>query len=68
MIYLRSCPRCREGALEETYDIWGKYARCLTCGYYRDIHRLGHLQLSAMMEMRPTPFRLDYRGSIVFQL
>lgn len=35
MLYLKSCPRCH-GDIHLDSDRFGKYAKCLQCGFTRD--------------------------------
>jgi len=36
MIYLKQCPKCG-GDLSDDRDKYGKFIRCLQCGYMKDI-------------------------------
>ena len=36
MIFLKACPKCR-GDIVLDRDMYGGYARCLQCGYLKDV-------------------------------
>jgi hypothetical protein len=36
MLYIKSCPRCR-GDVHVDRDSWGAFAKCLQCGFSRDV-------------------------------
>ncbi len=36
MLYFKSCPRCK-GDVNVDSDSYGTYARCLQCGFARDL-------------------------------
>ena len=37
MIYLKACPRC-QGDIHITGDQYGRFAKCLQCGYEADVN------------------------------
>ncbi len=58
MVWLKSCPRCVNGALtlETEPDAW--CVRCLQCGYTKDVEDPIQVALSAMgVEQTPSPAR-----------
>lgn len=34
MLWLKQCPRCQQGDLHRSRDMWGDFVACLQCGYY----------------------------------
>ncbi len=36
MVPLRACPKCRLGDLVLARDMYGKYIKCMQCGYLND--------------------------------
>ena len=37
MLKLKSCPRCKEGAITFDSDQYGWYEYCIQCGYMHDL-------------------------------
>ncbi|MDP6072737.1 MAG: hypothetical protein QGG34_14465 [SAR202 cluster bacterium] len=36
MLFLKGCPRC-QGDMHINEDLYGRYRKCLQCGYMRDL-------------------------------
>ncbi len=38
MLWLKSCPRCTNGDVTLSQDVYGWFIFCLHCGYSKDLH------------------------------
>lgn len=58
MLYLRSCPHCRVGAVEVDYVAASAQFRCLNCGWRLDLDGAGRLASEAAKDgasRKPSP-------------
>ena len=59
VLIMKSCPKCKEGAIGVDRDQYGWYEYCIQCGYVRDlidIVELGQEQASGGKK-RQTPLK-----------
>ena len=43
VLILKSCPKCKTGAVGVDRDQYGWYEYCIQCGYVRDLISMGEL-------------------------
>ena len=34
MVWFKRCPRCKDGDMSESADLYGRFVVCAQCGYY----------------------------------
>jgi hypothetical protein len=61
VLILKSCPKCKEGAIGVDRDQYGWYEYCIQCGYVRDL--IGMVELGQEPTDEAKEHRQEARAS-----
>ena len=62
MLKLKSCPKCKEGAVTFDRDQHGWYAYRIQCGYMRDLVSISELEQQPAVDVREGRTRVRISG------